>query len=119
MIPLSSSGRERNQTCGTGMRQLSVIIAALATATFGTHAGTLDLFLDIGNNDEIARGQAQFLVWDGVSHSLGAHFEKTEIVDKDWPFYLFRVVLSDPDTRGQRDRSSYLVCFKLSEIATE
>jgi len=101
------------------MRQLNIIVAALAAATFETHAGTLDWFFDAGNNDEIAREQAQFLVWDGVSHPFSARFEKVEIVDKDWPFYLFHVVLSSPRTGGKRDRSSYLVCFKLAESATE
>ena len=101
------------------MRQLSVIMAALAAATFGTHAGTLDWVFDVGNNDEIARGQARLLVWDGVSHPLPAAFEKVEIVDKDWPFYLFHVVLSSPGRGGKRDRSSYLVCFKLAESTTE
>jgi hypothetical protein len=101
------------------MRQLNVIVVALAAATFGTHAGTLDWILNVGNNDEIARGQAQFLVWDGVSHLLDAHFEKVEIVDKDWPFYLFHVVLSSPGTRSERDCDSYLVCFKLAESTTE
>ena len=98
------------------MRQLSVIVAALAAATFETHAGNLDWVFDVPNNDEIARGQAQFLVWDGVSRPPRAAFEKIEIVDKDWPFYLFHVVLSSPGKGGERDRSSYLVCFKLAEI---
>lgn len=101
------------------MRQLSVIVAALAAATFETHAGNLDWVFDVPNNDEIARGQAQFLVWDGVSHPPRAAFEKIEIVDKDWPFYLFHVVLSSPGRGGERDRSSYLVCFKLAESTTE
>ena len=101
------------------MRRLNVIVAALAAATFETHAGTLDWFFDIGNNDGIARGQAQSLVWDGVPHSLPALFEKVEIVGKDWPFYLFHVVLSSPGAGGKRDRNSYLVCFKLAESTTE
>jgi hypothetical protein len=101
------------------MRQLNVIVAALVAATFETHAGTLDWVFDVGNNDEIARRQAQILVWDGVPHPLPALFEKVEIVDKDWPFYLFHVVLSSPGKGGKRDRSSYLVCFKLAESTTE
>jgi hypothetical protein len=101
------------------MRQLNVIVAALVAATFETHAGTFDWVFDVGNNDEIARAQAQFLVWDGVPHPPSALFEKVEIVDKDWPFYLFHVVLSSPGKGGKRDRSSYLVCFKLAESTTE
>jgi hypothetical protein len=99
------------------MRQLNVIVTALA-AIFQMHAETLD-WVDVGNNDKIARGQAQFLVWDGVPHPLPALFDKIEIVDKAWPFYLFHVVLSSPGTGGKRDRSSYLVCFKLTENTTE
>ena len=104
---------------GTVIRQFNVIMAALAAATFQMHAGTLDWVFDVGNNDEIAREQARFLVWDDVPHPLPAFFEKVEIVDKDWPFYLFHVVLSSPGTGGKRDRSSYLVCFKLTESTTE
>jgi hypothetical protein len=58
-------------------------------------------------------------VWDGVPHPLSASFEKVDIVDKDWPFYLFHVVLSSPGAGAERDRSSYLVCFKLTERSTE
>jgi hypothetical protein len=104
---------------GTLTRQLTVIVAALAAATLETHAGALDWFFDVGNNDEIARGQAQSLVWDGVSHPLSARFEKTEIVDKDWPFYLLNVVMTSRGRGRERDRSSYLVCFKLAESTTE
>ena len=101
------------------MRQLTVILAALTVATFQTHAGGFDWLLDVANNDIIARQQAQSLVWDGVPHSFSAHFEKVDIVDKDWPFYLFHVVLTSPGAGVERDRSSYLVCFKLTERTTE
>jgi hypothetical protein len=82
-------------------------------------AGLLDWLFDVPNKDDFARGQAQSLVWDGVSHPLSASFEKVEILDKSWPFYLFHVVMTSPGTGGKRDRSSYLVCFKLSEHTTE
>ena len=101
------------------MRQLTVILTALTVATFQTHAGSLDWIFDPVNRDDIARGQAQFLVWDGVSHPLSASFEKVDIIDKDSPFYLFHVVLASPGAGVERDRSSYLVCFKLTERATE
>jgi hypothetical protein len=101
------------------MRQLTVILIALTVGTFQTHAGSLEWLFDVANNDEIARGQAQFLVWDGVSHPFSASFEKVDIVDKNWPFYLFHVVISSPGARARRDRSSYLVCFKLTERTTE
>ena len=101
------------------MRQLNVIVAALVAATFETHAGTLDWVFDVGNNDEIARRQAQSLVWEGVPHPFSARFEKVDLVDKDGPFYLVHVVISSPGTGVKRDRSSYLVCFKLTEQATE
>jgi hypothetical protein len=76
-------------------------------------------FFDVVNNDNIARRQAQCLVWDGVSHPFSASFEKVDIVDKDWPFYLFHVVITSPGAGVKRDRSSYLVCFKLTERTTE
>jgi hypothetical protein len=101
------------------MRQLAVILSALTVATFQTHAGSLDWLFDVANNDEIARRQAQLLVWDSVSHPLSASFEKVDIVDKDWPFYLFHVVITSPGAGVERDRSSYLVCFKLTERTTE
>ena len=97
------------------MRQLTVILTALTVATFQTHAGSLDWLFDVGNNDNIARRQAQFLVWDGVSHPFSARFGKVDIVDKDLPFYLFNVVITSPSAGAERDRSSYLVCFKLTE----
>src|SRR6266480_2283244 len=103
----------------TLMRQMAVTLIALTVATFQTHAGSLDWLFDIVKNDEIARRQAQLLVWDGVPHPLSASFEKVHIVDKDWPFYLFHVVLTSPDAGAERDRSSYLVCFKLTERTTE
>jgi len=101
------------------MRQLTVILTALTVATFQTHAGSLEWFFDTANNDNIARSQAQFLVWDGVSHPFSASFEKVDIVDKDGPFYLFHVVITSPGAGVKRDRSSYLVCFKLTERTTE
>ena len=96
------------------MRQLIVILTALTVTTFQTDAGSLDWLFDAANNDVIARGQAQFLVWDGVSHPVSASFEKVDLLDRDGPFYLFHVVLT-----SRNDRSSYLVCFKLTEIGTE
>jgi hypothetical protein len=102
----------------TLMRQLAVILTALTVATFQTHAGVLDWLFGVANNDDIARKEAKSLVWDGVSHPLSARFEKVDIVDKDWPFYLFHVVLTSPGAGVERDRSSYLVCFKLAERAT-
>ena len=101
------------------MGQLTVILTALIIVTFQTHAGSLDWLVDVVNNDNIAREQAQFLVWDGVSHPFSASFEKVDIVDKDWPFYLFHVVITSPGAGVERDRSSYLVCFKLTERTTE
>ena len=101
------------------MRQLTVILTALTVATFQTHAGSLDWLFDVANNDNIARRQAQFLVWDGVSHPFSASFEKVDILEKDWPFYLFNVVITSPGAGAERDRSSYLVCFKLTEHTTE
>src|SRR5436190_10977014 len=100
------------------MRQLTVILTALTVAAFQTHAGSLDWLFDAANNDDLAHGQAQFLVWDGVSHSFSASFEKVDIVDKNWPFYLFHVVISSPGARAKRDRGSYLVCFKLTDRTT-
>jgi hypothetical protein len=101
------------------MRQLTVILTALTVATFQTHAGSLDWLFDAANNDDFARRQAQFLVWDGVSHPFSASFEKVDIVDKDWPFYLFHVVITSPGAGVERDRNSYLVCFRLTEDRTE
>ena len=101
------------------MGQLTVTLAALIVVTFQTHAGSLDWLVDVVNHDNIAREQAQFLVWDGVSHSFSTSFEKVDLIDKDWPFYLFHVVVSSPGTGVDRDRSSYLVCFKLTERTTE
>ena len=121
-MPLSPGAHEQRQgirLVGTLIRQLNVMVAALGAVTFQTHAAGLDWFFDVGNNDEIAREQARFLVWDGVSHSSAARLEKVKIVDKDWPFYLFNVVMTNSGTGGRRDRSSYLVCFKLAENSTE
>ena len=101
------------------MRQLNIILTAVTVATFQMHAGSLDWFSDAANNDDIARRQARFLVWDGVPHPLSATFEKVDIVDKHWPFYLFNVVMTSPGARGERDHRSYLVCFKLTEHTAE
>jgi len=101
------------------MRQLCVMLTALTLATFQTSAVTLEWFFDVGTNDEIARKQAQFLVWDGVPHAVSANFEKISMIDKNWPFYLFHVVIASRGTKAQRDRSSYLVCFRLGENTTE
>jgi hypothetical protein len=101
------------------MRQLVVILTALTVTTFQTYAGSLDWLFDAANNDEIARRQAQSLVWDGVPHPYSARFEKVDLMDKDGPFYLFHVVITSPGAVVKRDRSSYLVCFKLTELATE
>jgi hypothetical protein len=101
------------------MRQLTVILTALTVATFQTRAGSLDWLFDVVNNDHIARTQAQFLVWDGVPHPFSATFDKVDIIDKDWPFYLFHVVLTSPGAGVERDRKSYLVCFRLTEHTTE
>ena len=101
------------------MRHLAVILTVLTVVTFQTPAGSLDWIFDVANNDNIAREQAQFLVWDGVSHPLSARFEKVNLVEKDWPFYLFHIVIASPGAGVERDRSSYLVCFKLTERTTE
>src|SRR5438067_7815406 len=101
------------------MRQLIVILTALTVTTFQTDAGILDWLFDAANNDVIARGQAQFLVWDGVSHPFEASFEEVNLVDRDGPFYLFHIVLTTPGAGVKRDRSSYVVCFKLTEHGTE
>jgi hypothetical protein len=101
------------------MRQLTVILIALTLAMFQTRAGILEWLFDAVNQDDVARREAQFLVWDGVSHPSLASFEKVDIVDKDWPFYLFHVVLASPGAGVERDRRSYLVCFKLIEGTAE
>jgi hypothetical protein len=101
------------------MRRLTVILTAVTVATFQTHAGSVDWLFDFANNDDVARGQAQSLVWDGVPHPFSATFEKVDIVDKNWPFYLFHVVITSPGAGAERDRRSYLVCFKLTERTTE
>jgi len=101
------------------MRQLTVILIALTVGTFQTHAGSLEWLFDVPNNDEIARRQAQSLVWEGVPHPFSARFEKVDLVDKDGPFYLVHVVISSPGAGVKSDRSSYLVFFKLTERITE
>ena len=101
------------------MRQITLILITLTVAILQAHAGTLDWLFDAANNDDLARRQAQFLVWDGVSHPFSASFEKVDIVDKNSPFYLFHVVITSPDAGVARDRRSYLVCFRLTERTTE
>lgn len=101
------------------MRQVFVVLTALAVATFQMDAGSLDGLFNVGSNDEVARDQAQFSVWDGVPHPLSASFEKVNIIDRDWPFYLFHVVIAGPDAKAVPDRRSYLVCFRLNEHTTE
>ena len=101
------------------MRQLTVILTTLTVATFQTHARSFDWFFDIRNNDDFARRQAEEFVWDSVTHPLSARVGKVEIVDKDWPFYLFHVALTSSGSGGERDRNSYLVFFKLAEDTTE
>jgi hypothetical protein len=101
------------------MRQLTVILAVLTVATVQTRAGILDWLFGGINNDNIAREQAQSLVWDGVPHLSSASFETVNIIDKEWPFYLFHIVLSSRGAGAKRDRSSYLVCFRLAERTTE
>jgi len=101
------------------MRPLSVVLTALTVAIFQTNAGSLDWLLDVVSHDEIARKQAQLLVWDGVPHPISARFEKISIIDKEWPFYLFHVVLTTSGTGGGHDCSSYLVCFKLNKDTTD
>lgn len=100
------------------MRKLSIMLTALTAALFQTDAGSIDRLLDVVGTDALAREQAQFLVWDGVPHSLSARFEKINMIDKSWPFYLFHVVLTTPNGE-ERDHSSYLVCFKLYKETTE
>ena len=124
MIPLRfyravTREAKRIRRLATLMRQLTVILTVLTVATCQMCAGILDWVSDPVNNDTIARKQAQFLVWDGVSHPFSARFEKVDIVDTDGPFYLFHVVITSPGAGVERDRSSYLVCFKLTERATE
>jgi hypothetical protein len=101
------------------MQPLSILLTALAIAAFPTRAGSLDWVFDVGNHDDLARNQAQFLVWDGVPHPVAARIEKVAMIDKDWPFYLFNVVITSPGSGRERDRNSYLVCFRLTEQTTE
>ena len=101
------------------MRWLTVILTALTVATFQTHGESLDWLFDAANNDDFAHRQAQFLAWDGVLHPFSARFEKVDIVGKNGPFYPFHVVISSPGAGAKRERSSYLVCFKLTERTTE
>ena len=95
------------------------MLIALTIATFRAPATSVDWLFDVVNNDNIAREQARSFVWDGVPHPFSARFEKVNIVDRDWPFYLFHVVIASPGAGAKRDRDSYLVCFWLSERTTE
>lgn len=101
------------------MRQITVILTALTVATAQMYAGTLDWLFYTADNDNNARIEAQSMVWDGVPHSVSARFEKVNIVDKDWPFFLLHVVTTSPGGGRERDRDSYLVCFRMTERATE
>jgi len=101
------------------MRQPTAILIALTIAIFEMHAGSLDWIFDPVDMDKIARSQARSLVWDGVSHHSLATFEKIEVLGQDGPFYLFHVVLTSPGAGKKPDRSSYLVCFRLTENTTE
>src|SRR5437773_10013227 len=76
------------------MRQLIVILTALTVTTFQTDAGSLDGLFDAANNDVIARGQAECLVWDGVWHPVSASLERVDLLDTDGPLYMFEVVLT-------------------------
>jgi hypothetical protein len=111
--------KEAIEPSATLMRQLSIILTMLAVAAFQTRAGNFEWLFDVAKNDEIARKQAQFLVWDGVPHPLSASFEKVNMIDKHWPFYLFHVVVTGPRNEVDRHRSSYLVCFRLNQHTTE
>ena len=84
----------------TLMRQLAVILTALTVVTFETDAGIFDWLFDSASNDDTAR-------------------RKVDIVAKDGLFYLFHVVLTSAGAGVKRDRSSYLVCFRLTERTTE
>src|SRR5262249_4631638 len=119
LCPLLCSQRVRRALVNSYMRQLIVILTALAVVAPQTPAGILDWLFDPVNKDEIARREAQFLVMDGAPHPSSARFEKVNIVEKDGPFYLFHVVLSTSRGGLTRNRKSYLVCFKLTEHATE
>jgi hypothetical protein len=101
------------------MRRLTVILTVLTVAKFQMRAGILDWLFDPVNKDDIARMEAQFLVMDGVLHPSSTRFEKVNIIDKDGLFYLVHVVLTTPGARVDRYRKSYLVCFRLTERATE
>jgi hypothetical protein len=122
MNPLPSRIQQTDQSItsfGTRMTRLLILLAPLTLATFQTYAGSFEWAFDAAKNDAIARKQAQSLVWDGVPHHLSASFEKINMIDKDWPFYLFHVVIAGPGAEAKRDRSSYLVCFRLNEQTTE
>ena len=101
------------------MRHLSVILTVVTVAIFQAHAGSLDWLFDAANNDDAARKEAEFFVWDGVPHPVSATFEKVNLVEKEGSFYLFHVVITSRGARGKRDRSSYLVCFKWAQDRTD
>ena len=110
---------EKPPAISKSMRRLLVMLTALMLATVQTDAESLAWLLDVARSDEVARKEAQFLVWDGVPHPPSASFEKINIIDKEWPFYLFHVVITSSRGLIGRERSSYLVCFKLGERTTE
>lgn len=101
------------------MRHLTVILTVLTVAIFETLAGSLDCLFDAANHDDAARKEAEFFVWDGVSHPVSASFEKVNLIDKDGSFYLFHVVITSRGPWGKRDRGSYLVCFKWAQDRTD
>ena len=101
------------------MRHLAIILTVLTVAIFETHAVSLDWLFDAVNNDAAAHKEAQFFVWDGVPHPVSATFEKVKLVEQDGPFYLFHVVITNPHAGVDRDRGSYLVCFKFTEDRTD
>ena len=117
-----AGGHERSQSLRTARRCYAtahITLTILTVAVFQTHAGSLDSLFDVPNADDNAREQARFFVWDGVPHPFSATFEKVHIIEKDPPFYLFHVVLTSPGAGAQRDRSSYLVCFRFTEDRTD
>ena len=88
-------------------------------ATIRVYAGDFGWVSDLRNKDHLAVSEAQQLVWDGVPHPVSASFEKTNIIDRAWPFYLCHVVITNPGAGVEHDRKSYLVCFKLTDRTTE
>ena len=100
------------------MRQLTVILTALTVATFQTHAGRLDWLFDVANNDNMARTQAQSLVGWCVASPLSAFREGRDCRQR-LAFLSLSRCNHGSGAGVERDRSSYLVCFKLTERITE